>query len=557
MDRMELNALFSDNDSHLSSTLKPAARPLGPPVYASYSDSAFAADQGRSLSLLAVVEACFRHRARLLIIVGLTMAIAAGAAFLMPKSYEASMQLLVLNAREDSVVSSESSDLMRPETQITNTDVNSQAQLLQSNDVLNEALDRLGKPSVPAKLRDKELERLNSHLDIAPVRDSNILDVSYVASSPKAAKQVLQAIALSFMEKELSLRRPARSREVFQQLVDTNRDDLTAAETTLAHFKVVTGIASLSQDESALLRQLEATSTQSAATSAELAEMRSRTARTQSELAEHPARISTQSRSTPNQFAVEELTTKLVDLENQRTALLARYQPTEPNVVEVEKQIKTVRSEIARQQAAAAVEMTTDVNPVAQNLNTELAQAQITSAALAARQRAVRAEGTAYTKQIDALEEERAQYESLQKRVDEAQRNYDLAVQKRDQAGFDDALDKERILNVAFAAKPSVSFLPIAPKPISYLAIGFFTAIFLGIGSCVLSEAMRSVVYSPAELDVITGRMTLATVPFDLEHASNPPLLEQEAPSAAGVRAESETQRTTRVAAGLHSHGEA
>ena len=71
------------------------------------------------------------------------------------------------------------------------------------------------------------------------------------------------------------------------------------------------------------------------------------------------------------------------------------------------------------------------------------------------------------------------EFDHLQKRVAEAQRNLDLAIQKRDQAAVDDALDKDRVLNVAFAAKPSASSIPVQPRPFLYLALGLFTALFL------------------------------------------------------------------------------
>ena len=509
--------MFSSNDAPLHQTLEPNAQSLQQSWFHCDPRSALWPDQGSSLSLLTIAEACFRHRRRLLLVAGLTIAVTLVAAFLLPKRYEANMQLVVLNAREDSVISPDAGELIRPQAQITDSDVNSQAELLRSRDVLNEALDQLGRPKAPAALRDKEIEQLTRRIDAAPVRQSNILNVSYFDSSPELAKQVLQALASSFVGKELSLRRPTRSREVFQQLVKKSSEDLTLAEASLASFKVETGLASLNDDESALLRQLEGTSTQAAALKAEIAEMRRRAARTQAEMADHPERIGTQTRSTPNQRAVEDLTTKLVDLENQRTALLTRYQPSEPNVTEVEKQIETVQAEIERQTASGAVETTTDVNPLTQDLREELAKAQITSAALQAHHDVVESENSQYKQELNTLENRRAEYASLQKDVTEAQRNYDLAVQKRDQAAFDDALDRERILNVAFAASPSASSIPIAPKPKVYIALGFFSAMFLGIGSCLVGEMTRSVVYSPSELDVVSGAMTLATVPLQTQ----------------------------------------
>jgi uncharacterized protein involved in exopolysaccharide biosynthesis len=289
---------------------------------------------------------------------------------------------------------------------------------------------------------------------------------------------------------------------------------------------VSTGIASLGENETALLRQLEGTSQQSATLAAELAEERRRAQTTDDELARLPERIITQNRSTPNQQAVEVLTSKLVELENKRTSLLTGYQPTERIVQEVEQQINTVQNELARLRSANAVETTSDINPLSLDLKTQLAKAQITTSAVAAQRRAVDAQKHDYIAQLNQLEEQSAEFDRLQKRVAEAQRNLDLAVQKRDQAVVDDALDKDRILNVAFAAKPSASSIPEQPRPGLYLALGLFTAVFLAIGSCVMGELGRNTVYSPAELDALTGLTTLASVPMQkLEGSSRKPWL--------------------------------
>lgn len=486
---------------------------------------AFLPNPAQSLTVRSVIEACFRNRRLFLWVAGLTIAVTLACIFLLPRQYQANMQLMVLNTRENSIISADGDQLVRPTVEITDNDVNSQAELVHGRDVLNDALDQLGVPRSPDVARDRALYRLSRALDVSPVRQSNILNVSYVDSSPEGAKRVLQAVASSFVEKELSLRRPLRTREIFAQVVDTDRQALNQAEAKLADFKVTTGIASLADDEAALLRQVQGTSDQSAELTAGIAEARRRAGRTLAELANHPIRISTQTRSTPNQKAVEDLTTTLVALENRRTALLDRYQPTEPNVQEIDQQIATVQSEIAQQQRSSAQETTTDINPVAEQLQSSLATAQINEAAFAARREALDAQHTTYMQQLDQLEQKTAAYRQLQKNVAEAQHNYDVAVEKRDQASLDDALDKERILNVAFAAKPSASYIPVRPRPKMYLALGMFSALFLGIGSCMIKDFGRGEVHSPAQLEAISGVMTLASLPLQKPPRDEPRLV--------------------------------
>jgi uncharacterized protein involved in exopolysaccharide biosynthesis len=255
-------------------------------------------------------------------------------------------------------------------------------------------------------------------------------------------------------------------------------------------------------------------STQSTSLTSELALERQRAHRTDDELTRQPERITTQNRSLPNQAAVESLTSLLVQLQNKRTSLLTGYQPSDRVVQDIEEQIRNVQGQLAELRATNAVETTTDMSPLHQQLKTQLAMSQISSTALAAQRSAVQSQRAGYLAQLDQLEGKAADFDSLEKGVAEAQRNLDLALQKRDQAAVDDALDRDKILNVAFAAKPAASSLPIQPRPALYIASGLFIAAFFAVGACVLTELGRKTINSPAELDAITGVTTLVAVPL-------------------------------------------
>ncbi len=467
-----------------------------------------------TLSLRSIVEACFRHKRQFVLVAALVAAFTATALLLIPKRYQASMQLVVLNARQYNVVTSDADQPNKQLAEITDNDVNSQAELLRSHDVLEAALSQLGYAGAGTAARDKAIEGITQRLDVAPVRQSAVMNVTYTDASPEKARQTLQAIANSFVAKELVLLRPSVGRGVFDGLVTDAGTKLAAAQTRFADFKVSHDIASLAQDETGLVQQVREAGTQFDALGSELAAERHRLQSTEQQLGRHPERIVTVTKSVPNGQAVQELSAKLVELQNKRTALLTGYLPTDRFVQEVDQQIATTRQALTQLQAANASEQTTDVNPLHQELAADLTRSSIASVALAAKQQAVDAERKAYLARLNQLEQHGAEYEGLQHEVAEAQTNYDTAVHKRDAGAVEDALDRDRILNVAFAAKPSADSVPIQPKPKLYVALGLFAALFFAVGSCAVTEMSRDTVYTPAELDALTGVMTVATVPL-------------------------------------------
>lgn len=498
---------------------------------------------GPTLSLQSVIEACFRHKRRFCVVLAVVAAITAGALLLIPKRYQASMQLVVLKARQYAVVTSDADQPREDVTSVTDNDVNSQAELLRSHDVLDAALNQMGYAGGSAATRDKAMESLTQRLDVAPVRQSAVMNVTYTDVSPEKARQGLQAIANSFVARELVLLRPSVGQVVFDGLVSNAGGQLAGAQARFAEFKVKHGIASLAQDETGLVQQVREAGAQADGLASDLTAEQHRLQSTQQQLGTHPDRIVTVNKSVPNQQAVQELSAKLVDLQNKRTGLLTGYMPNDRFVLEVDQQIQTTRDALVQLKAANASEETTDINPLHQELTADVTRSSIATVALAAKRRAVEGKRDAYLGKLNSLEQHGAEYEALQHEVAEAQTNYDVAVHKRDAARVEDVLDRDRLLNVAFAARPSASSVPVQPRPKLYLALGLFAASFFGIGSCALTELSRDTVYTPAELDALTGVMTVAVIPLlrtprELENTQR---VRSTAPDAAHVEEPSTT----------------
>src|SRR6266852_5518155 len=78
--------------------------------------------------------------------------------------------------------------------------------------------------------------------------------------------------------------------------------------------------------------------------------------RLQAKLANLKPRITTQARQVPNQYSVERLNTMLVELQNRRTDLLAKFQPQDRLVTEVDKQIADTKASLDRADRMSSTE---------------------------------------------------------------------------------------------------------------------------------------------------------------------------------------------------------
>jgi uncharacterized protein involved in exopolysaccharide biosynthesis len=139
----------------------------------------------------------FRH-GRLMLISFVVIALASVlVALRVSKTYEAHMEVLVDRERVDPVVTTESTTpIMIPAAAVTEEEVNSEADLLKSQDVLEEVVLENGlandaKPSLWARLFGKQdqfvdvslaVKHLGNALKIETPTKTNLIDVSYASS---------------------------------------------------------------------------------------------------------------------------------------------------------------------------------------------------------------------------------------------------------------------------------------------------------------------------------------------------------------------------------------
>jgi len=200
-------------------------------------------------------------------------------------------------------------------------------------------------------------------------------------------------------------------------------------------------------------------------------------------------------------------------LENQRTKLLTKFRPDDRLVKEVDEQIRTTRAALARAEQKTSVEEATDLNPLRQSLETELSRARLDQAGARARRDTLTAQLTGYEAALKKLEGDTAKHDDLQRKKQEAADNYQLYSKKREEARIADELDKQKITNVSIAEAATVAQLPSSPNRPLNLLIGICLAVFLSLGTVLTAELLSDEVYTPRQLEALTGCNVLATVP--------------------------------------------
>jgi uncharacterized protein involved in exopolysaccharide biosynthesis len=444
------------------------------------------------------------------------------AAVLLPNRYQSRLKILVKNTRADVVITPERTNSPAGGGEVTETQINSEIALLNSKDLLEEVVRRSGldrealssdRGANPATDFEKSIIELEKELEITPVRKSDMIEISYTAKSPEVAAAVLQNLASLYLEKHLKLHRPPGTYQFFQTQANQYGQQLSEDEAKLLAFQQQKGVISLDQEKQLNLQKMADAQSRYMEAGTALGEATERIAKLQQQLGTLAPRVATQSRSLPNQYSVERLSTMLVELQNRRTQLLTKFQPDDRFVQEVEQQIKHTSEALDKATNMTSVEQSSDLNPLRQTLEAELSRARLEQAGQAARREELGKQVAQYQAILAHLEQSTNEHAALQRRTKDAEDNYQLYSKKQEEARIADELDQKKITNVAIAEAPVVQRLPIRPNRPLILALGLFLAVFISVAFVLAAELMRDTVHTPRELELLAGAPVIATIP--------------------------------------------
>ena len=484
------------------------------------------------VSVRDVVSILCRHKL-LICVTFLTVTLGTAAVtFLMPNEYESRMKILVKNTRSDVPITPERTNGSTGsfiENDVSENQINSEIELLTSEDLLKQVatecglyledsslLAKLGLKSTPrsaAAQIEEASKRLAKDLVITPVKKANIIEIKYTSASPITAAAVLRKVQDLYLEKHLKLHRPPGTYEFFKTQADQSEGQLQDAEKQLSGFQQSMNVVSLTLQKDQTVQKLTDSKSKMLETQAFLREVTDRITKVQQQLQTLAPRVVTQSRALPNQYSAERLNTLIVELQNRRTQLLTKFRPDDRLVREVEQQIKNTKSALERASRETATEQSTDLNPLRQTLEAELSRGRVDQAGAQGRYEMLVGQVQQYESQLSRLEGATAQYDDLNRKAKESAENYQLYQKKAEEARITDELDQNKITNVSVAEAPIQPQLPVKPNRPLNLILGVFLGALLGIGSVVVAEFLRDSVLTPQELEVLTGKQVLASVP--------------------------------------------
>jgi uncharacterized protein involved in exopolysaccharide biosynthesis len=474
-----------------------------------------------------ILTPLFRRR-RLLVLTfcGVLLGAVIAALFLSSR-YEARMEVLVNRDRMDPVVTTEQFSTTAPAAPVlTEEEINSEVELLQSADLLEKVvlankMQDIEKDSILAKLMPKQdegyyvskaVEHLGKKLKVDAVKKTNMIEVSYQSSDPKLSYGVVNTLAAGYLEKHVTVHRPVGSYDFFAKETDKYQKALQDSEVRLSNFGRDEGVAAPDIVRTDMAQQLATSIAARHQAEQAISADEQRIRDEEAQLKVTPARSSTMQVSNAADVLLQNLQSNLLAAQLKRTQLVLKYDPSYPLVQEADQEIAQTQAAIAEAQKSQFVNQTTDRDPTYEYLREDIAKTKADLASQKATAAAVGHSIDSMKLQIVDLDQKSVRQLDLLRETKANEANYLLYLSKREQEKTSDALDQKRIANVAIAVPPSLPVLP-AYSAMLVLFIGLLLALFVSLGAAFVAEYLDPSFRTPEEVNDILNVPVLAYVP--------------------------------------------
>jgi len=437
-------------------------------------------------------------------------------------TYRAQTEILVHRQRLDPVVTPEQNTQMVVNAAVTEEEINSEVELINSEDVLRKVVVQCGLDQPKGWLGRtfgshdpdlriaKAVSRLRSSLGVDSLPKTNVIRITYSSSNPKMAAQVLNTLADAYLQKHEEVQRTPGQFQFFDQQVQRAKAELDSAEERLKAFPQQAGTANPSLARDITLQKVNEFNVSLGQIEASIAESKKKIDAMEQLAKTTPARMTTQMRQQDDAPVLQQMKSTLLGLELKRSEMASKYQSDYPPLQELDREIADTRAAINGEKPLNDV--TTDQNPASAWINSELVKSQ-------AELRGYEAKATATEDLVhqalanaETLDKQGVEQGDLVRTAKTAEDNYLLYLHKREEARITDALDAQRILNVAVAERPVVPSLP-RESLLMYGLIGVFLAATVSAGAVFTLEYFDPSFHTPAEVEAFLNRPVLAAVP--------------------------------------------
>lgn len=491
---------------------------------------------GEESSLRDLVAVPFRHKGKAILFFLLVFGLVALGTFTAPPVFESQAKLLVKPGREslalDPTVAPERVVDIRRTMQ---EQMGSELEILNSRVLAERVVDRLGPERFlnevlslpeewaarlwPAVLnggdpRETAVRRVSRRLQAQARRDTNVLHVTFAARTPDFAREVLDAYVAAYLDHHLEAYRTPGSVAFFTQQGDGLARSLQALEDNLADFRIKASIGDVDDQRSWLQKRIAEAEIKRTDASARLASAQAMVAYLEAALADMPKSIVLQELHGAMSPYDDDARLRLLELRLQEQELLRQYPEHNRLVQTVRAKIEIAQAELAGR-PATRTETTTGINKAYQDLELLLLSKRAEAAAAQQEVALLEEHLNRLSADLAALTSAETTLRRMERERDLLERHYLNYRDKQEDVRIAEALETEKVSNIAVVQPASMPLRPVRPRKGLNLFIGLVIGLVGAVGLAFLAERFDHSLRTPKQLEGRLGLPVLGSIPLE------------------------------------------
>ena len=435
--------------------------------------------------------------------------------FFAQRMYQAKA-LITLEDRQESI-SDLGKNLSNPTDSRDYSSLISQANLIQSKSVYNNALENLVQQEAYSD-EDISLEVAKGDLEAKVLPNTNILEINYDNPDPELSASFLNEIIKASITRNAEIiQSEARSvKEFLLEEVSKQKEELNQAETAENTYRQETGIVDLDSQTRNLVNSINELETQEQLLSAQIKEQESKVNSLQQITEVEDIQSAYNQGIIGQNEQLESLRTQLTSVEEQLATARANFTDNNPTVIALLEK-RTQLSELYQEQVREIVGEDSNLSPLESTKNeidreviSELITTQAQLSADRAKLQAIQAEKARASDRISSLPANVQPLATLVRQREQANESLQFLQRQLEEARIAEAQLVSNLQIVELADVPSV---PSSPNIPLVIAIASAVGIILATGIILLLETIDRTLYEGTGLESKLHIPLLANLP--------------------------------------------
>lgn len=449
--------------------------------------------------------------------------------FLTPETYRSTAKLLVRLGRESVTLDpTATTGPIISVSQSRASEIQVELEILQSQELIERLADSLGPDAICGQVTTKQAFSgwlglgtpspgrgdavLTIMQNVETSARSNVIRLSYEASSPRLAQKVLAQLIELYLQMHIAVHQTHGAYEFFVQQSEELRGKLAQYEKDLQRLKDDSGFSSLEEQQKLLLGQISALEGEIGRTSAELNSSKAKVQALERILAGLPETVVISETAGLPSTAAEAMRQELFKLRLEESRIQKDYRDESRMAESIHEQIRDAQA-MLDQEKATHTQVTQGRNATHQQLQLALLNEQAALADHQANLKAQQQQLADAKASLKTLNETEVTIGNLMREIDVHETNYLRYSDNLEQARIEQAMEKQRIANINVVQQATLPIKSVRPRKAFNLLVGLCLATFGSLTLALLSQYFDHTIQTPQQAEECLQLRTLACIP--------------------------------------------